>query len=77
MAHPELWAALQNDLANSLAQNPRGHRAENVEQAMRAYEQALEVRTREAMPVEWATTMMNLATAYSARTQKGSKPDGI
>jgi glutaminase len=29
-----------------------------------AYEQFLQVRTREAMPVEWAQSMNNLATAY-------------
>ena len=46
IAHPELWATLQNILANSLAQNPRGNHAENVEQAIRAFERALEVRAR-------------------------------
>ncbi|MGK7876931.1 MAG: CHAT domain-containing protein [Xenococcaceae cyanobacterium] len=65
--NPPLWAALQGELGNSLAQNPLGDRAENIELAIGAYSQALEVRTRTAMPVEWATTMMNLATAYSDR----------
>ena len=65
--HPRLWAALNVELGNSLVQNPRGERGENLEQAIALYQQALAVITREAMPVEWATTMMNLATAYSDR----------
>ncbi|MDN5273902.1 CHAT domain-containing protein [Chloroflexus sp. MS-CIW-1] len=65
--HPRLWAALNVKLGNSLVQNPRGERGENLEQAIALYQQALAVITREAMPVEWATTMMNLATAYSDR----------
>ncbi|GIV79180.1 MAG: hypothetical protein KatS3mg050_3574 [Litorilinea sp.] len=51
---PELWAVLQGELGNSLVQNPLGNRAENIEQAIGHYRAALEVRTREAMPVEWA-----------------------
>jgi hypothetical protein len=70
--NPPLWAALQNELANSLAQTPAGDRAQNIEQAIGAYQQALEVMTRQAMPVEWAETMMNLANAYNNR--HGSKP---
>jgi CHAT domain-containing protein/uncharacterized protein YbgA (DUF1722 family) len=65
--HPRLWAALNVELGNSLVQNPRGERGENLEQAIALYQQALAVITREAMPVEWATTMMNLATAYRNR----------
>jgi CHAT domain-containing protein len=38
-----------------------------MEQAIASYQQVLQVMTREAMPVEWATAMMNLATAYSDR----------
>jgi CHAT domain-containing protein/uncharacterized protein YbgA (DUF1722 family) len=65
--HPRLWAALNVELGNSLVQNPRGERGENLEQAIALYQQALAVITREAMPVEWATTMMNLANAYRNR----------
>ena len=42
----------------------RGDRAQNLEEAIAAYRQALEVLTRQAMPVEWATVMLNLANAY-------------
>ena len=45
----------------------RGDRAANLEEAIRGYEAALEVRTREATPVDWATAQMNRATAYLSR----------
>ncbi|NJM58161.1 MAG: hypothetical protein HC857_13000 [Synechococcales cyanobacterium RU_4_20] len=38
-------------------------------------DQALLVRTQSAMPIEWATTTMNLATAYSERI-KGDRTSG-
>ena len=44
------------NLANAYSDRIRGDRAENLEQAIAAYQQALEVRTRQAMPVEWATS---------------------
>ncbi|MBZ0284469.1 MAG: CHAT domain-containing protein [Anaerolineae bacterium] len=71
-----LWAALQNELGNSLAQNPLGNRATNLEQAIHHYQLALEVRTREAFPVDWAATQNNLAVAYSVRIA-GSGSDNL
>jgi CHAT domain-containing protein/inhibitor of KinA sporulation pathway (predicted exonuclease) len=44
-----------------------GQRVINIELAISAYEQSLKVTTREAMPIEWARTMNNLANAYSDR----------
>ncbi len=41
--HPQLWAALQNEFGNNLSQSPLGERAENLKQAIAAYQQALEV----------------------------------
>jgi CHAT domain-containing protein/tetratricopeptide (TPR) repeat protein len=64
---PELWAALKNELANSLVNNPLGNRAENIEQAIFHYQQTLEVRTRQAYPEDWAMTQNNLAIAYKNR----------
>ncbi len=58
--NPALWAALQVELGNSLAQNPRGDRAENLERAIEAYRQALEVMTREAMPDDHRRTQRSL-----------------
>jgi tetratricopeptide (TPR) repeat protein len=74
--NPRLWATLQVELGNSLAQNPLGERAENIERAIETYQQALEVRTRQAMPVEWARTMMNLANAYRDRI-RGERAENI
>jgi len=48
--NPVLWAALQNELANSLLETPLGERAENIERAIHHYTQALEVYTPEAWP---------------------------
>ncbi|MCG9884536.1 MAG: CHAT domain-containing protein, partial [Cyanobacteria bacterium] len=45
----------------------RGERAENLEQAITAYQRALEVYTRKAFPENWATTQNNLANAYRNR----------
>jgi tetratricopeptide (TPR) repeat protein len=62
-----LWAALQDKLANSLAQTPVGERADNVERAIHHAAQALEVSTRQAFPADWAMTQHNLASAYLVR----------
>ncbi|MBN2549545.1 MAG: CHAT domain-containing protein [Anaerolineales bacterium] len=73
---PELWAVLEGELANSLAQNPLGERAENLEQAISHYQQALEVRTRQAYPEQWATTQNNLAAAYRERI-RGERAENL
>ena len=75
-SQPELWAALQAELADSLAQNPQGERAENLEEAIRGYDAALEVMTREAMPVEWAQAMTGRANAYSDRI-RGERAENL
>jgi hypothetical protein len=51
---PNFWAALQVQLGNSLTQNPLGDQSQDLEAAIRHFEQALQVRTREAFPAEWA-----------------------
>ena len=71
-----LWAALQHELGNSLAQNPLGDRGENIEEAITTYKQALEIRTRTAMPVDWASTMNNLALVYLDRI-RGDRGENI
>jgi len=62
-----LWAALQVDLGNSLAQSTFGKPAENIELAIQHYLQALKVRTQKDFPVDWATIQYNLAAAYYNR----------
>ena len=49
-----------NNLGNAYSERIRGERAENLEQAIQHYEQALAVRTREAFPQDWAMTHNNL-----------------
>ncbi len=44
------------NLATAYSDRIRGDKAANIERAIEGYEQALQVRTRQAMPVEWATT---------------------
>ncbi|MEH1765044.1 MAG: hypothetical protein ACYTXE_07645 [Nostoc sp.] len=39
----------------------KGDRADNIENAIAAYNAALTVRTREALPQNWAATQNNLA----------------
>ncbi|WP_159784189.1 CHAT domain-containing tetratricopeptide repeat protein [Sodalinema gerasimenkoae] len=66
----------QNNLANAYSDRIRGERADNLEQAITAYEQALEVRTRDAFPEQWAMTQNNLANAYSDRI-RGERADNL
>jgi CHAT domain-containing protein len=73
---PELWAALQSEFGNSLAQNPWGTRADNLEAAIAHYQQALEVCTRQAFPAEWAAVQHNLANAYCVRIY-GERADNL
>jgi CHAT domain-containing protein/glutaminase len=75
-AMPVEWATTMMNLANAYYSRIRGDRAENIEQAIAAFQRALEVRTQTAMPVDWATTMMNLATAYYFRI-RGDRAENI
>jgi tetratricopeptide (TPR) repeat protein len=74
--NPVLWAALQVELANALAQNPLGNRAENLEKAIHHYQQALEVLTRQAYPEQWAGTQNNLGNAYRNRI-RGERAENL
>ena len=65
--HREKWAQTQNNLAIAFRNRIRGDRAENLEQSIHAYQQALLVRTREDFPVDWAMTQNNLAAALMER----------
>ena len=73
---PVEWAEAMMSLATAYSDRIRGDRAENIERAIDAYQQALQVMTRQAMPVEWAQTMMNLANAYSSRI-RGDRAENI
>ena len=49
-AFPQDWAMTQNNLGNAYKDRIQGSRAENLEAAIKAFEAALTVRTREASP---------------------------
>jgi predicted LPLAT superfamily acyltransferase len=49
-------ARLQVGCGNALCQQRTGSRKENIEAAIRHYEAALQVYTREAAPHDWAMT---------------------
>jgi CHAT domain-containing protein len=69
-------AAVIGTFANLIQQFPLGQRMINMELAIAAYQESLTVMTQSAMPVDWATTMMNLATAYYSRI-RGDKAENI
>ena len=60
---PEV-SRLQHNLGNAYWDLPGGDRQTNLEQAIECYEAALQVRTREAYPAQWAMTQNNLGAAY-------------
>ena len=52
------------------ADRGRGH-AEHLEQAIVAYRAALQERTRERVPLAWATTQTNLGRAIQIPRERG------
>jgi len=73
---PEEWAIFHVLLAESLAKDPRGERAENLEQAIFHYQQALQVVTRQASPEPWAEVQNNLGVIYRERI-KGERAENL
>ena len=71
-----MWAATMIIWQCATHDRILGDRAENIEQAIVAYEQALTVMTQLAMPVDWAHTMNNLARAYYSRI-RGDRAENI
>jgi len=69
-------AAVLVIFGNLIAQFPLGQRGLNIELAIAAYERALEVYTREALPQQWAMTQNNLAVAYLNRIH-GERADNL
>lgn len=58
------WARSEYNLGNAWCELPEGDFPQKWSEAIRHYEQALQVRTRECNPVRYAATMQNLGTAY-------------
>ncbi|MEB3278849.1 MAG: CHAT domain-containing protein [Lyngbya sp.] len=69
-------AAVLVTFGNLIAQFPLGNKASNIEKAIALYENVLGVYTRDAFPVEWATTHNNLAAAYNNRI-RGEKAENL
>ena len=57
----------QNNLGVIYVRRISSDSADNLEKAIASFEKALQVRTREALPINWAMTQMNLGTAYHSR----------
>jgi tetratricopeptide (TPR) repeat protein len=60
--HPVEYAMLQNNLGNALQSVASNHAFDNSLRALAAYDEALRVRTRSDMPLEYANTVANRAT---------------
>jgi hypothetical protein len=59
------WAATQNSLGDALgALGERESDPVKLEEATRAFREALQEWTRERVPLQWAHTQENLASAY-------------
>ncbi|WP_414575699.1 CHAT domain-containing protein [Anabaena sp. CCY 9402-a] len=72
----EYLAAVIVEFSNLVAQFPLGSKANKMEIAIIGYEVALTIRTREALPEDWAATQNNLANVYKERI-KGDRADNI
>jgi tetratricopeptide (TPR) repeat protein len=62
---PEGWASVQMNLANALQYLPSSHPAENLAQAVDAYEEVLQVRTKARDPVAHGRVLLNQANALA------------
>ncbi|MGD1873188.1 MAG: hypothetical protein ACFB02_09075 [Mastigocoleus sp.] len=75
--HPYQWAALQFNLGNAYSDrsvadnniNTIEESAEDIEQAIDYYLNALEIYNRDRTPQEWAMVQYNLGNAYKSRIQ--------
>jgi tetratricopeptide (TPR) repeat protein len=73
--HPVEYAMLQNNLGNALQYASSSHAVENNIRALEAYDEALQVRTREAMPVAYANTIANKANCLWNLPDDPANPD--
>ena len=64
-AMPVEWATTMMNLAIAYRNRIRGDKAENIERAIAGYEQALQVMTRQAMPVEYLQVPTRLGAGFS------------
>jgi CHAT domain-containing protein len=60
-ADPELWGRAHNNLAAACVAKRTGVRSQNIDEAVRALQMTLEVRSRESDPIGRARALRNLA----------------
>lgn len=63
--HPEQWASVQLNLANSLVYTPSRHQADNLVEAVELYEAVLQSRDRDTDPVGRARVLANQGNALA------------
>ncbi|AOS95002.1 hypothetical protein AN480_28645 (plasmid) [Mycobacterium intracellulare subsp. chimaera] len=63
--HPQEWASVQLNLANSLVYTPSKHHAENLVEAVELYESVLQTRDRNADPLGRARVLANQGNALA------------
>jgi tetratricopeptide (TPR) repeat protein len=73
--HPVEYAMLQNNLGNALQYASSSHIVENNLRALAAYAEALRVRTRHRVPLEYANTIANKANCLCNLPDDPERPD--
>ncbi|MFM6279142.1 MAG: tetratricopeptide repeat protein, partial [Dolichospermum sp.] len=63
-AFPQEWAATQHNLGNAYRNRIRGDKAKNLEKAIKFYQNALKIRTKEDAPLDCLLTARNLANLH-------------
>lgn len=63
--HPQEWASVQLNLANSLVYAPSRHHAENLVEAVELYEAVLQTRDRDTDPLGRARVLTNQGNALA------------
>lgn len=74
--HPSEYAMLQNNLGNALQYLPSAHPVENNLRALKAYDEALKVRTAQDTPLVYAHTIANRANVLMNLPDDLANPEG-
>jgi CHAT domain-containing protein len=75
-AYSKRLALFQNRLGIEYENRIRGDKGDNLERAIKYYQEALSIYTRNAFSTNWAQTQNNLANAYSDRI-RGDKGENL
>lgn len=76
-ADPNYWAGLKHSEAYYYDDHGALFPGDSLLKALRAYEEALTVYSRETMPTKWATTQQNKAIALKVMGERASGEDGL